>query len=217
MPSRTRPSHRLQKQPQPAGANEGPSGQQYPPWDTRSRRACSSSHQPRDRKAIGDRMPAGLSNPSGAGARRSFAGAGTTFPFRVYEYLDPVPLLADLAIPAPLAHAFTYAVPEALAARVLPEARVLPSWPRITSRRSVRCCASRCPRSNAARCALEAQGALPSALSRTKHVGGASCRWCGRRRRKALPAGLTSSARSGHRGGAALAHDRCRWGSPFAS
>jgi primosomal protein N' (replication factor Y) len=36
-----------------------------------------------------------------------------------------VPLLADVAVPVPLAHAFTYAVPDALAGRVVAGARVL--------------------------------------------------------------------------------------------
>lgn len=42
----------------------------------------------------------------------------------------PVPLLAEVAVPVPLAHAFTYAVPEAMAARAVPGARVLCSFGR---------------------------------------------------------------------------------------
>ena len=36
-----------------------------------------------------------------------------------------MPLLAEVAVPVPLAHAFTYAVPAELAARAVPGARVL--------------------------------------------------------------------------------------------
>jgi primosomal protein N' (replication factor Y) (superfamily II helicase) len=36
-----------------------------------------------------------------------------------------MPLLADVAVPVPLAHAFTYAVPAALAASLRPGARVV--------------------------------------------------------------------------------------------
>ncbi|MEZ4301248.1 MAG: primosomal protein N' [Polyangiaceae bacterium] len=36
-----------------------------------------------------------------------------------------MPLLADIAVPVPLAHAFTYSVPDEMAARVVPGARVL--------------------------------------------------------------------------------------------
>ncbi len=41
-----------------------------------------------------------------------------------------MPLLADVAVPVPLAHAFTYGVPEAMAARAVPGARVLCSFGR---------------------------------------------------------------------------------------
>ena len=41
-----------------------------------------------------------------------------------------MPLLADVAVPVPLAHAFTYAVPAELAARAVPGARVLCSFGR---------------------------------------------------------------------------------------
>ncbi|MFO0587910.1 MAG: primosomal protein N' [Polyangiaceae bacterium] len=41
-----------------------------------------------------------------------------------------MPLLADVAIPVPLANAFTYAIPEDLAARAVPGARVLVSFAR---------------------------------------------------------------------------------------
>ena len=40
----------------------------------------------------------------------------------VYEH-SSVPLLADVAVPVPLAHAFTYSVPAELAVRAVPGAR----------------------------------------------------------------------------------------------
>lgn len=133
----------------------------------------------------------------------------------------PVPLLADVAVPVPLAHAFTYAVPEALADRVKPGVRVLCDFGRrqaigvvlsagerevpahITKLRPIagvlddepvlpeelvrflgelsayyfapigevlRLALPALERGKAR--ALEAEGALPSALARTKQVGG---------------------------------------------
>jgi primosomal protein N' (replication factor Y) len=139
----------------------------------------------------------------------------------VYDYRDPVPLLADIAVPVPLAHAFTYAVPDALAARVLPGARVLCNFGRRQAIGVVLSVAEREVPAHVKRLrpiasvlddapalpeevvkfltelaayyfapigevlrlalpalergkvrALEAEGALPSALSRTKQVGG---------------------------------------------